>query len=896
MNSFDTLFDSTTCRRFCALAIWLSVAGVAGFVEAEHFDGFESKQSSWRLIDADNRASVLERKRVTNEKHGGFGCEHLRITAGEGSFAYIGHNVPPATVIAELSPSIWLKSNRPGIQLMARVTLPRTTSRTTGKPMTTLLYGPLYTDTGYWQKLSFQDLYAAFERQIRIIRSQTTEPIDPREAFIDMIVINAYGGVGETELWIDDLEIKGHVSPDRASESFPEVVAEPAESLTQTDEFTFRGGKILINGRPAFIRAIEHNGESLAHLKELGFSAVILSQPADEKLRDDAARNNLWLISPPPVDVVGASIDSRYDRVIGWTLGNYLNSRDVALCRLRAEELRRHDLKHRPMLCGVESNLWNFSRLIDIAVVSRGGAFTSCSGAQSIDWLRQRKQLSRPGGSVWAAISTQCPEPMVQQLQTIFPRESNGPLPEMSQLRLAAYQAIAGGAQGLTFRSRSSLQNGSPAARQRSNMLRRLNIELAQIEPWAAGGEGMTDLHASAPEIRIASLRLERSRLLMIFHNAPDQQYASASTDGQFITFVDETAPTSARAWLLQPANLEPLKTGRRPGGLEITLAPNREVTLVVVTEHASTLRELTNRLTANARLTAQLEYTITQTELTNAADTIGKLQGHGQSLPQATQQLGSVRASAQQAERFMLGGDYRASVFYSMKAMQQLHTVRRTHWERASLAFPSPTASPLSCSFSTLPRHYELGNLLKDGKWGVNHLAGGTLEDLEHLTRTGWKNHRHSDSELNTVVQIDPAAARSGGGGLRLKAWPKQGQPTPKSIESPPVWITSSPTPMKAGTLVRIHGWAQLAEPVRGSSDGLVIFDSVAGMDLGHRLTETGKWKEFTLYRAVENDTEVVVTFALSGVGEAWLDDVSITPVSLPLTFPEASRPISNR
>lgn len=868
----------------------LLVCCVSRELRSEHFEGFESKTATWRLLGADNRSTLKVRKRVTDEKHGGFSCEYLRIATGEGSYAHVGHEIPPAAVIAELAPSIWIKANKPGYQFMARATLPRTISSKTGKPVTTLLYGPLYTDAGYWQKLSFSNIYTAFERQIRIMRSQTTESIDPREAVIDMVVINAYGGAGETEMWVDDLEIKGHIAPRRIAEPFP-ASSQPGDANRvepKAEAFEFRGGKTLVNGRPIFIRAIEHNGESLAHLSELGFNAVVLSRPSDAKMRDAAARNNVWLISPPPVDVAGATLDSRYDRVIGWYLGDHFTARDLALCRLRAEELKRFDLKRRMILCGVGSSLWNFSRLVDVPIVSRGGSFSAYDKKTQIDWLRNKHQLVRPGGVLWQSIATQAPDSMTQQLLTIFPRETTHPLPEMSQLRSFALRAIAGGARGLFFTSRESLQSPTSSARLRSNMLRRLNIELAHIEPWAASGELMPDLQTASTDFRITSLRLENSRLISVFHNSPDQQFTTSPSEEKPISFADETASTSARAWLLQPANLEPVRTRRRPGGLEISLSVTQNTTLAIITENAATLREITNRLATHARESSQLDYNITQTELTRAAGVIGKLEGFGQTLPQAAEQLGQIRANLQQAERLMLGGDYRASGFYSAKAMRVLQNVRRMHWERAALAFPSAVASPLCCSFQTLPRHYELGDLLKTGKWGVNHLAGGTLENLNHLTQTNWKNQRNSDSQLNTVVQIDPAAARSGGGGLRLKAWPKQNQQSLSTVETAPVWITSSPTPVKAGTLVRINGWAKLTKPVQGSSDGLVIFDSIGQSALAHRVVESGEWKEFTLYRAVAKDTDVVVTFALTGIGEAWLDDISITPISLPTLFPK--------
>jgi hypothetical protein len=46
----------------------------------------------------------------------------------------------------------------------------------------------------------------------------------------------------------------------------------------------------------------------------------------------------------------------------------------------------------------------------------------------------------------------------------------------------------------------------------------------------------------------------------------------------------------------------------------------------------------------------------------------------------------------------------------------------------------------------------------------------------------------------------------------------------------------------------------------------------------LAQRIGESTAWREFTLYRAAPRDGNVTVTFALSGMGEAWLDEVTVT------------------
>jgi hypothetical protein len=48
-----------------------------------------------------------------------------------------------------------------------------------------------------------------------------------------------------------------------------------------------------------------------------------------------------------------------------------------------------------------------------------------------------------------------------------------------------------------------------------------------------------------------------------------------------------------------------------------------------------------------------------------------------------------------------------------------------------------------------------------------------------------------------------------------------------------------------------------------------------------------TQGWREFTLYRAVPQTGDLTVTFALTGLGEASIDDVAVS-----LLDPEPIRP----
>ena len=79
---------------------------------------------SWRLADFDGTAKLIVHERDFTSARSGEGCEHIRLRANQGTYAHLAHPVEPAPIIDELVPSIWVKANRPGLQVLARVVLP----------------------------------------------------------------------------------------------------------------------------------------------------------------------------------------------------------------------------------------------------------------------------------------------------------------------------------------------------------------------------------------------------------------------------------------------------------------------------------------------------------------------------------------------------------------------------------------------------------------------------------------------------------------------------------------------------------------------------------------------------------------------------------------------------
>ena len=112
------------------------------------------------------------------------------------------------------------------------------------------------------------------------------------------------------------------------------------------------------------------------------------------------------------------------------------------------------------------------------------------------------------------------------------------------------------------------------------------------------------------------------------------------------------------------------------------------------------------------------------------------------------------------------------------------------------------------------------------------------------------------------------------------MQCWPKQGVEPPIVLDHPPVVISSGEVPVRAGQIVRIHGWARVPRTIEAALDGLMIYDSGGGQDLAVRVTKAEDWQEFDMFRVAPPAGRLTVTFALCGFGEAWIDGVTVTPL----------------
>jgi hypothetical protein len=252
-----------------------------------------------------------------------------------------------------------------------------------------------------------------------------------------------------------------------------------------------------------------------------------------------------------------------------------------------------------------------------------------------------------------------------------------------------------------------------------------------------------------------------------------------------------------------------------------------------------------------------------------------------GRSSARGSSALNQAVNAFRTAQGLIDGNSPQTAVDHLHRTDERLAYLRREIITEPLGMFQSKTSTPFAFHCSLIPLHWELAGRLATADWNPNGLAGGDFENLQHMMSNGWENRRLDSDLLRTHVELSDSAVAGGEYGLKMSVVEKT--PAVGIVEATPLWIATPELPVKGGQLVRIHGWVNVPQVIQGSLNGLTITDSIGGSQMMERIPVTNGWQEFALYRGVPNNGTIKVTFALTGVGVAMLDEVTVRTVDLP-------------
>jgi hypothetical protein len=918
----------STARLGLGLWWWIAACVAAHAPAATVEESYEGPATSWAVGESDVNHRLLSHARSRELPHRGAACERFVIEASAGTTLRLTTPVGDARVIDEWKASVWVRANRPDIRLSAQVRLPNFVAAKTGRPVEVLVPGSISRDADRWEVLEVGDLATGLKRQLLALRAEHGPTGDLSGAVITHLVLELYSSPGRYDVAIDDLLVVGQITtlaaappPAEATTAPPPTRRDPAVQPAQfvapptappqaappsappaappppAPAETASGinrGVLEVGSLPFFPRALDHNGESLETVAALGFNCVRLAAPASSDLLAEARRAGVWVICPPPVlpdvDIRDPesvpAFSANWDRVLLWDLGSGLAESDVEALAERARRVRACDTRAgRGLIASADSGLRSISRHIDMLVARRTVLGTSLELDNYLTWLRERPRLSRPGTPIIATLSTELDPRTARQAAALSGIGGRGLAVDPESLTLAAFTAVAGGSRGILFSSSRRIDGDDRESRARAAAARTMNLRLKVLEPWAAAGRFSAAAQSSDPEVKAVVIEAARARMVLVWRSVQGAQVVARHyvgdlpDDGASLTLLVPGVPEAHQAWEVVPGGLRPARQRRVTGGVSIVLDGFRSCGLVLVSgEPAVTghVQERARDLAPIALASARAQAAIV---LADGAEMLARLPPSALGHLPAAKMLGEAQRAAAEGEA-LAATDPATALARFERAAAIGGQFERLTWERGVVATGSIVASPLATSDATLGEHWRFIEALGSVAAGESLIPGGGMERIEDLAAAGWRHFALPQADLRTAVEISRSDPAGGGASLRIRAEAVDPASAPDVVETPPVWITTPPIQPPAGKLLEIEARVWVPQPVKGSVDGLLVFDSIGGPALAEHVGQTPGWRRLVLYRIVPQDAAgepLTVTFALTGLGEARIDEVAV-------------------
>jgi hypothetical protein len=924
-------------RNRVAALVLLTAAPVILFglrpAEAQqvHRNGFETMRTMWVKSAADAPYEEAEHTITDIGPYDGQRCEYIKLEAREGNFIYYQYALGKAAITDELIASVFVKANRPGMQILARVVLPNERDpNNLDQRMTTLIRGELYQNVGKWQRLEFTRPVQLLKTHQHLMQNQLRREVNIDGAYIDTLYLNVYGGRGPTEVWIDDLEV-GPVQEQTAAPARGPTPALPASmprGSARAQVVDFTGTNLNVGGKPFFFRAIRYSDTPLRVLRDAGFNTLVFDHNMDAKTQKEAIDLGFWLVptlkifnqdsslaAPDSINKEVTRFADSSDAVLFYNLGGTLSNEQTSNVSRAVQIIKAAD-PTRPLAAEVWDGLTPYSRILPLVGIYRWPLMTTLELSQYREWLDQRRRLANPGTFVWTWIQTHLPDWYTYMLYNQPPnaafKDAVGPQPD--QIRLLTYTALAAGCRGLGFWSDRFLAD-SHAGRDRLHCVANLNMELEMLEPLLVGLDGepqwidaKTEAGAAVKDVKAAVFRTAKGILVLPMWQGPGAQFVPGQAAVSKLMLVVPQVPASTQAWEITPGEVKHLRAERVTGGTKVVIPEFGLTTAILFTsETSSVIHRFQEQCRSRRQLAAQWTYDQTFHEYQKVLkiEELLEKQGHvlndGRKLMQDAENR--LRTARKHWEERQFGEAYREA----QRAMRPIRILMRAQWEEAIKRLDTPVASPFAVSYYTLPRHWEFMHQISASTPSANVLPGGDFEIIAQRTQEAWQSEETTLDDVDLTATrvgevIRPLTTQAPNGVASQVEQPKQGkqclmlqvrprnrvQP-PRALERTLLAINSPPVRLEPGTLVRISGWINVPAAITASPDGALFYDSAGGEPLAVRLTEPMPWKPFVLYRRVPASGMIQVTCALTGVGTVYFDDVRIEPM-----VPAAATPTS--
>lgn len=931
-----------------ALLVGLFIIGDPALAQTTiHRNSFETKVG-WSKGAADAAFTETAHKIDDREPHNGRGAEYLEFDAKKGEYIQYVYPIGKAPITEELRASLWLRSNRTGMQIMARIVLPNERDPNNLEyRLATHIRGDVYQQAGQWQlvELSRPVKLAKEQQQLMNAKNGNKRQFDFTGAYIDALVLNVYAGPGPTRLWIDDLEV-GPVAEGIPFQTADRVDnANPAKNASITrpsrpSAIEFNANRLIVGNKRMFFRAVRYTDTTLPVLRNAGFNTICFDRNINPALIKEASELGLWIVPEFHVtnDQGGALAPDdiarqvqRYadnDALLFHRIGGLLNFESAPLVARATQAARGADPGH-PIAADVWDGMLPYSRSVNLVGVHRFPLMTTLELPKYREWIEARRRLANPGTFTWTWIQTHLPdwysEILYNQSARAEFKEPVGPQPE--QIRLLTYTALASGCRGLAYWSDRFLAD-SHQGRDRLLACALLNQEMDMLESLLVSVEDAPQwIETSVRDVKAAVLRCDKGVLVLPIWQGKSSQFVPGQAAVSKLVLTVPQVPKTAQAWEVSPGDVRGLKVERVDKGLRVTLPEFGLTSAVLFTADTNLVGRFQDQARARRQDAAQWSHDMAYYEYKKVVTVQAELEKMGVTVPGANALLADSQRRLEKSQELWKARNFSEAYHEAERALRPTRILMRAHWEKAVRGLDTPVASPFAVSFYTLPRHWQLMEQVRKAGTtvGANQLRGGDFEIAPERKLESWKKSSETLDDVELIAdrvaeltaarteekeqpadvkepkKIEPKAnaprssvvPAEGRQCAMLQILPRRGKLAPSALERTHVSLTSGEVKLPPGTLVQVSGWVNIPAPITASPDGAMMFDSAGGEPLAIRWTEPMPWKKFSVFRRVPASGTLHVTLTMTGIGTVYFDDVRIEPLVPPNGAPlYSSRP----
>ncbi len=871
--------------------------------QSQLYDSLDTYPPRWHLASSDCDARVLTHKHLPDGGFDGRSCEVVTTIASHGSEIVLAYPIEPCVPIDGLTANLSVMSARAGASVGFRIRFPNLLDRVTHQPVAVFVYGANYNNAGKFAAIGVGMIERPLQVKIIALRNEYGSDANVEDPYVDAVVVNAYTGAGVGSARLDELRVDGLVSVSDVSKArkpiseFDPVKANRmSESATAPAEI-LKSATVFPNNK--ITKVLQYNGEPLAWVRSLGFDAVLLSKPPTAAILNEAIRTRMMIYAPPPSSPEPA-LETLLSPIAAWYIGHNeaLDATGHENAEMSSRRMRGLPPPWaRPIVGAPSESFSNYIPLMDAMFFDMPQRARGVTADEEASELTRFSRRVGNRNQVAVGISSEPGDRAMSQSEAIADA-IGAPRPagfRWHSMWLQTMRAIEVAPSAVLYRSTRSLASGTELDNERSMSLSFVNRVTSMIEPWIVGAIANSTLPTTGAPYRCGRLTKGDVEILVLSTTATRGSEVLAG-DGQSVSI--ELSPTDAKktVWRMTHFSAERLTLEATTHGASVTIVSPDVAEVLVMSSDPSMggiLNQSAMRFAKQAALdrwqlasdsvrqTRDLWKTASSSRIGRRAPPFDLIDVAGRTLADAEPlyRAGETDASMRMARR---------ADAWALRSQWQLSETLMPDWPRVTSCPPIDCGAP-EVQIAWYP-------LMQDKGWGRNLLSTGSLDSATVLDANRWRFGKRLEGRAKSEVVFSTRGSYAGAGSLIARSTSLVDDSLAGGYEGTIIQVRSPSIKIPAGTAVRIDALVRTLG-FGGPHQGLLVYDSVGGQEMGVLVRGRSAWTPVRLYRHTLAETDLSVMFEVIGEGEAMMDEVEVRvwepadaiPPELPF------RPISN-